>query len=106
MDSSTAQQTEPSPAGKVRVLIQTVTHLVPGNDRGEQLRFLENKVCQLHWGRDFDRAQERIYAYHDHDDFGLKKVECFFIIDHRGHDHATEEVRAPVVFYKWTGESL
>ncbi|RSM19530.1 hypothetical protein CDV31_001690 [Fusarium ambrosium] len=90
--------------GKVRILLQSVTHLVPGSDRGEKLDFVRNIVCQHHWQRDFDRDQERWYAHGDN--FGLKNRKCYFLIDHHGHDHTVEEEEVPVLWYKWTGESL
>ncbi|EHK26893.1 uncharacterized protein TRIVIDRAFT_62694 [Trichoderma virens Gv29-8] len=90
--------------GKVRVLLESVTHLVPGSDRDEKLSFVKNIVCQRHWKRDFDRSQERMYPYGDF--FGLKNRNCFFLIDHHGHDHTVQEEEVPVIWYKWTGESL
>ncbi|CAH0019383.1 unnamed protein product [Clonostachys rhizophaga] len=41
-----------------------------------------------------------------HDFFGLDNVECFFLVDHHGYDHTIEEEKVPVLWYKWTGESL
>lgn len=93
--------------GKLRVLLQTRTHLLPGDDREERLTFMRNTVCQHVLNRDFDRAQERWFPYRDH--FGLHDCECFFLIDHHGYDHTTtgaEEEEVPVLWYKWTGESL
>ncbi|PKK53723.1 hypothetical protein CI102_2381 [Trichoderma harzianum] len=90
--------------GKVRIFLESVTHLVPGRDRDEKLSFIKNIVCQLHWKRDFDWSQERMYPYGD--DFGLKNRNCFFLIDHHGDDHTAQEESVPVIWYKWTGESL
>ncbi|KEY71903.1 hypothetical protein S7711_11474 [Stachybotrys chartarum IBT 7711] len=89
---------------KVRILLQTLTHLVPGEDRGEKLDFIENLIAQHHWKRDFDRDQERLFLYHD--DFGLDNIRCYFLIDHHGYDHTVEEEIVPVLWYKWTGQSL
>ncbi|KAI5456677.1 hypothetical protein BGZ63DRAFT_417646 [Mariannaea sp. PMI_226] len=94
MESSAAPQPAlENSAGKVRILLQTFTHLVPGSDLPQHL-----------WKRDFDSAQERIIPYRDH--FGLDKIECFFLFDHHGHDHTVPEEKVPVLWYKWTGESL
>ncbi|KAL7929146.1 hypothetical protein V8C35DRAFT_331915 [Trichoderma chlorosporum] len=89
---------------KVRILLESVTYLVPGSDRGKKLDFVRNVVCQRHWKRDFDWSQERMYPYGDF--FGLKNRKCFFLIDHHGHDHTVQEEKVPVIWYKWTGESL
>ncbi|RSL72946.1 hypothetical protein CEP53_000948 [Fusarium sp. AF-6] len=104
MESSAAPQPEANSAGKVRILLQSATDLVPGSDRGEKLTFVQNIVCQHHWQRDFDRSQERWYSHGD--DFGLKNRKCYFIIDHHGQDHTIEEEEVPVLWYKWTGVSL
>jgi hypothetical protein len=103
MDNSAAKSLATS-TGKVRILLQTVTHLVPGNDRGEKFTWIQNTVCQHQWQRDFDRDQERFFPYHDY--FGLRDVHCFFLIDHHGHDHAIQEEKVPVIWYKWTGQFL
>ncbi|KPM39325.1 hypothetical protein AK830_g7236 [Neonectria ditissima] len=104
MESSAAPQPEANFAGKIRILLQTITHLVPGTDRQEKITFIKNAVCQRHWQRDYDSAQERIFLYGD--DFGLKNRRCFFLIDHHGFDHTIQEEKVPVVGYEWTGESL
>ncbi|KAH8685143.1 hypothetical protein BGZ61DRAFT_356160 [Ilyonectria robusta] len=104
MESSAAQPPVANSTGKVRILLQTITHLVPGSDRPEKLAFIQNTVCQHHWKRDYDFAQERWYPYRDY--FGLKNRKCFFLIDHHGHDHTIQEEKVPVLWYKWTGESL
>ncbi|KAL6805172.1 hypothetical protein J3E68DRAFT_421460 [Trichoderma sp. SZMC 28012] len=89
---------------KVRIVLQPATHLVHGRNRDEELSFMKNIVCQLHWKRDFDCSQERMYPCGD--DFDLKNRKCFFLIDHHGHDHTVQEEKVPVIWYKWTGESL
>ncbi|CAH0001000.1 unnamed protein product [Clonostachys byssicola] len=104
MESSAVPQPTASASGKVRILLQTITHLVPGSDRAEKLDFIDNLICQHLWKRNFDNTQERRYFYHDY--FGLDNVECYFLIDHHGHDHTVEEEKVPVLWYKWTGESL
>lgn len=77
---------------------------MPDRDRDKNLSFIENVVCQRHWKRDFDWNQKRMYPYGD--DFSLKNRNCFFLIDHHGHDHAVQEGKVPVIWYKWMGESL
>lgn len=86
-------------AGPVRILVQTVTHLVPGNDYMERVEYMQNLICQHHWKRDFNRDQERWNVYGH--DFAFPNRNCYFLIDH-GHS----EGDPPVLWYKWTGESL
>lgn len=90
--------------GKMRILLQTVTHLVPGNDYGEKITFIQNLVRHHQWQRDYDVDQERWYPYRDY--FGLPNRRCFFLIDHHGHDHTVEEEKVPMLWYRWTGEAL
>lgn len=33
-------------------------------------------------------------------------LTAFFLIDHHGHDHAIQEEKVPVIWYKWTGQFL
>lgn len=94
MENSALPQPEENSADKMRILLQSTTHLVPGDDREEKLDFIRNMVCQIYWQRDFDRAQERWYAHGD--DFALKNRKCFFLIDHHGHDHTVKEEKVPV----------
>mgnify|MGYP005988769447 FL=1 len=87
------------------MFLETVTHLVPGNDRGEKLQFVQNIVCNHIWQRDFDRDQDRMWPRGDK--FGLENRNCYFVIDHHGHDHTIEEdITVPVVRYRWTGQFL
>lgn len=86
-------------AGPVRILVQTVTHLVPGNNYMERVEYMRNLICQHHWKRDFNRDQERWNVHGD--EFAFPNRNCYFLIDH-GHS----EGDPPVLWYKWTGESL
>ncbi|KAL6895093.1 hypothetical protein GGI43DRAFT_429201 [Trichoderma evansii] len=74
---------------KVRILLESVTYLVPGSDCDEKLSFIKN-----------------IHMYPYGDFFGLKNRNCFFLIDHHGHDRTVQEEKVSVIWYKWTGESL
>lgn len=101
----TPQPVAESAQGKVRIVLESVTHLIlPGSDRDEKIRFIKHLVCQRQWSRDFDRNQERIYMHGDY--FGLENRKCFFLIDHHGYDHIAQEEKVPIIWYKWTGESL
>ncbi len=71
----------------VRVLVQTQTHLVPGDRSagfGEREDAMVNLICQHVWQRDFDKFRERDWNYHCH--FAVDNVECWFLIDHHGPD--------------------
>jgi hypothetical protein len=83
-----------------RLLVQTRTHLVPGDDYTERIRHMKNLVCQHHWHRDFDPAQDRWYAYRDN--FGYDNRRCYFLVD-----HGQVQGGAPaLIWYKWNGQSL
>ncbi|CAG9945118.1 unnamed protein product [Clonostachys rosea f. rosea IK726] len=89
----------------MRVLLQTVTHLVPGDVYGDRITFIQNTLCRHFFKRDFDHAQKCLFPFHD--DFGLNNVKCFVLLDHHGHDHTTQEENPAVfVWMKWTGQSL
>ncbi|KAM6486356.1 hypothetical protein HDV62DRAFT_350745 [Trichoderma sp. SZMC 28011] len=104
MENSETPQLVAKSEVKVRIFLESVTHLVPDRDRDENLSFIKDVVCQRHWKRDFDWNQERMYPYGD--DFSLKNRKFFFLIDHHGHDHAVQEGKVPVIWYKLMGESL
>ena len=38
----------------IRILVESKTHLIPGNDFHENVFFILDSVCQHHWNRDFD----------------------------------------------------
>ncbi|KAL7796952.1 hypothetical protein V8C43DRAFT_260694 [Trichoderma afarasin] len=89
----------PQYPGPVRILVQTVTSLVPGNDYGQRIDFIRNIVCQHHWNRDFDWNKDRWNSYGDN--FGYENRNCYFLIDH---GESAED--PPILRYKWTGKSL
>lgn len=84
-----------------RILVQTKTHLVPGNGYHERQLFMMNLMCQLHWKRNYHPRQDRWYVRGAR--FAYKNRRCFFLIDH-GHSSADDEV--VVSWYKWNGDSL
>ncbi|KAL6836641.1 hypothetical protein J3E69DRAFT_322106 [Trichoderma sp. SZMC 28015] len=94
---------EPNPPlqypGPVRILVQTVTSLIPGNDYGQRVDYIRNIVCQHHWNRDFDWNKDRWNSYGDN--FGYENRNCYFLIDH---GESTED--PPILWYQWTGKSL
>lgn len=103
MDAPAMEPNRPPQAGPVRILVQTVTHLVPGDEYAERVEYMRNLICQHHWKRDFDRDQDRWNVYGHH--FGLRNRNCYFLIDH-GHVDGESCTDPPVLWYKWTGESL
>ncbi|KJR88129.1 uncharacterized protein SPSK_07842 [Sporothrix schenckii 1099-18] len=95
------QDPEKKWTGPLRILVQTTTSLVPGNDYDERVEFMRNLICQHHWNRDFDWHQDRWNVY-GHES-GYANRNCYFLIDH-GHVEPPED--PSVLWYKWTGESL
>lgn len=84
----------------VRILVQTVTHLVPGNDYAQRVKYLQDLICQHHWNGYFDRDQDRGNVYGHH--FGYVNRNCYFLIDH-GRSQSGEDPL--VLWYKRTGDA-
>lgn len=92
----------------VRVLVQTLTHLVPSdgvikrhNPHVDKLLSILNRICRNTWNCGFDPDVFRWYTYGD--EFGYNNRRCFFLVDY-GSTSNDDEV--PVLCYEWTGEVL
>ena len=90
-----------SSTGPKRILVQTKTHLVPGDDYHARCMFMLNLICQHHWNHNFDLDQDRWNVYGAQ--FGYDNRSCYFLVDH-GRSPTDDDV--PVLWYQWTGESL
>ncbi|KAI9740965.1 MAG: hypothetical protein M1818_004571 [Claussenomyces sp. TS43310] len=99
MEKSMLTPSRPKPP--IRILVQTLTHLIPGRDSFERIFFILNGICQNHWNCDFKGPQFRYAVYNGR--FGLNNQRCFFLVDH-GESENDDDV--PVLYYEWTGESL
>lgn len=100
MEAPTGESNPPlQHPGPVRILVQTVTNLVPGNDYGQRVEYIRNLICQHHWNRDFDWNKDRWNVYGDQ--FGYENRKCYFLVDH---GESTEN--PPILWYQWTGKSL
>lgn len=91
----------PPPATPVRVLVQTLTHLVPGETGPSRYAFIQNRICQDFWGREFEAPTFRFASYGD--SFALDNRRCFFLVDH---GEADDAAAVPVLSYEWTGDEL
>lgn len=100
--SSASSSSLPTVAVPVRILVQTVTGLVPGDLYLERIRLMRNIICQHFWNRDFDSIQERFQARGA--DFGFDNRVCYFLLDSGINFHITQD--PPVFWYRWTGDSL
>jgi hypothetical protein len=89
------------PEPPVRILVQTLTHLVPGKDHFERSDFILNHMCQHHWNCDFSVPKFRWAAYNDQLAFNNRR--CFFLADY---GESQDDNNVPVLSYEWTGESL
>ena len=87
------------PTQPIRILVQTKTHLVPGDEYAERVDRMRNLICQHHWNRDFDWNQDRWNVYGA--DFGFDDRNCYFLVD-----HGESPTDPPILWYSWTGESL
>lgn len=94
------------PPGPVRILVQTRTHLVPGDVYGEKIEYMRNMICQHAWNRNYIRGPDRWNCYGA--DFGYPDRTCYFLVDHgmtAEHGQPPSE-NPPVLWYRWTGDSL
>ena len=89
------------PEPPVRILVQTLTHLVPGGNGIEKTTFILNQISQLHWQCDYNHRERRWSSYNDQ--FALKNRRCFFLID-TGKSSNDDDV--PILSYEWSGEFL
>jgi hypothetical protein len=97
----TAPPLKEKPEGPTRILVQTQTHLVPGDDYGARCFFMLNLICQHHWNRDFVFGEDRWNSYGTQ--FGYDNLPCYFLVDH-GQSATDHDV--PILWYEWTGKSL
>lgn len=97
----------PSP---MRVLVQTLTHLVPsdnlianGEPYGDKLFSMLDRTCNHVWDYPFEPGLQRWYSYGD--EFGYNNRVCFFLLDYGdAPDGKDEEV--PIQCLTWDGEKL
>ncbi len=90
----------------VRILVQTQTHLVPGDrftEFGERYDAMVDLICRHVWQRAYDKFRERVWTYHTH--FALDNVECWFLIDHHGPDPSPPP-EPQIIWHRWTGTEL
>ena len=87
----------------IRKLVSTTTHLVPGDEYFAKTEFIQNLICQYHWDRDFKWGSDRFEAYNAV--FGFDNRPCYFLIDHGQSPDGNDDV-VPILWYRWTGDSL
>lgn len=92
-----------APTGPVRILVTTATHLVPGDGYEWKLIFITNQICQYHWARDYDPSIDRWTSYGAQ--FGYDNRKCYILLDH-GNDAPENDDDIPILWYRWTGDSL
>ncbi|KAB8266997.1 hypothetical protein BDV30DRAFT_220996 [Aspergillus minisclerotigenes] len=92
----------------VRILVHTLTHLVPSDGvvtnkdlYGDKLISMLDRICKHAWGCEFQPGVHRWNTYGD--EFGYNIRPCFFLLDYGSSDN-DEDV--PIVCYEWTGGSL
>lgn len=90
------------PAPPVRILVQTLTHLVPGGSHIERMDAMLNLICRHVWDCDFQAPEFRWAGYNLR--FAFSHKRCFFVVDHGESQDGSVDV--PVLSYEWTGETL
>lgn len=90
----------------VRVLVQTYTHLVPGEARPHKLEFLRDTIAGRVLKTKHNRSTAHMHVYDDM--FAIPGRQCFFLYDYAaapvGDDVADDDI--PLLWYRWTGEQL
>ena len=90
----------------LRVLVQTKTHLVPGDKStyyGIRMTDMENRICQHVWKRNHQQGSERMFDHNTN--LMIDNLNCWFLVDHHGFD-PQPDVDPPVLWYNWTGTEL
>ncbi|KAI5859767.1 hypothetical protein GGS23DRAFT_259632 [Durotheca rogersii] len=95
-------QYPPPPNSPLRVVLQTKTHLVPGDEFSERCRNMKNLICRHLWDRDFDHRRDRWSSHLAN--FGYDNRTCYFLLDHG--QCTGGEAAVPVLWFKWTGTSF
>ncbi|KAL7919999.1 hypothetical protein ACQKWADRAFT_299862 [Trichoderma austrokoningii] len=83
----------------LRILVQTITGLVPGTSYLGRIESIRNIICQHFWNKDYDKDVHRFHSYNA--EFGYPNKRCYFLMDY-GHS----DIDPPILWYEWTGESL
>ncbi|KAK2739594.1 hypothetical protein FQN57_006556 [Myotisia sp. PD_48] len=99
IEGSISTATKPDPP--IRILVETVTGLVPGKGDFDRTFFILDHICQYHWNCDFKTPEFRWMSYNAFYAFPNKR--CFFVVDH-GKSENDDDV--PILCYRWTGEAL
>jgi hypothetical protein len=87
-------------------LVQTKTHLVPGDKPTIFMRRIDRMVdliCQHVWQRDYDLRRKRKWMYGG--EFAIDNRLVCFLVDHHGPDPDLIP-DPPLVWYTWTGADL
>ncbi|GKZ26313.1 hypothetical protein AbraIFM66951_002255 [Aspergillus brasiliensis] len=95
----------PSP---IRILVQTLTHLVPsdnlianGEPYADKLFSMLDRTCNHVWDYPFEPGLQRWYSYGD--DFGYDNRVCFFLLDYGDAPEGKDE-EVPIQCFVWDGE--
>lgn len=97
-DGQLKSRTEP-----LRLVLEIQTSDVRGERYGDKIRYIQNLLCQHHFGRDYDKSQEYTHVYGD--EFAMPDHACYIAIDHGDNDVATV-TDVPSIWYKFTGEEM
>ena len=98
---SIAMDPERQTVGPIRILVQTKTHLVPGNDYFEKKLFILDATSNRHLNRNYIPEKDRHYTRGAQ--FGYPDHRCYFLLDH---GQASNDDEVPVMGYEWTGNTL
>ena len=95
-----------STSSPTRILLQTKTHLVLGEDYGDKTLRLRDLICQHFQGRNHAKGE---FCWDSHFlRFGHDNHTCFFLGDHgmtAGHGQTPAD-NPQVLWYRWTGDAM
>ncbi|KAG8166814.1 hypothetical protein KVR01_002503 [Diaporthe batatas] len=105
-DAARKGETADTTHSPVRVLVQTYTHLVPGEARPDKLEFLRKTIAKRVLKMRHNKSTAYMHVYDDL--FAIPGRQCFFLYDYAstpiGDDIVDDEI--PILWYRWSGDKM
>ncbi|KAJ4412492.1 hypothetical protein N0V82_008761 [Gnomoniopsis sp. IMI 355080] len=89
----------------MRVLVRTLTHLVPGADANEKFMSMCHRISKHQWGYEFSPIDTNVIIQGG--EFGYNSRPCWFLLDHGEHPTGSHDPSlVPMKVYHWDGENF
>lgn len=89
----------------MRVLVRTLTHLVPGASAEEKIRSMCHRISKHQWEYEFSSIDSNVNFQGF--EFGYNNRPCWFLMDHGVHPEGSHDPsQVPMKVYNWDGEQL